>query len=48
MDAEGRILAVGLPAPDRYWHLRGDLGAARLPPGVPQASKRQLMDIAWY
>lgn len=48
VDAEGRILAVGLPAPDRYWHLRGDLGAARLPPGVPQAAKRQLMDTAWY
>lgn len=45
---QGWIQTIGLPAPTLYQHIRGDLGTAALPPGVPAVTKRGPIRGLWY
>ncbi|WP_439673365.1 hypothetical protein [Embleya sp. MST-111070] len=45
---KGWIRAVGLSAPDLYFHVRGDLGRASLPAGVAAGTERGPIGGVWY
>ncbi|MDH6116996.1 hypothetical protein [Kitasatospora sp. GAS204B] len=45
---KGWIQTVGLPAPTLYQHIRGDLSAAVLPPGIRAVTKRGPIGGIWY
>ncbi|MFF4485764.1 hypothetical protein ACFY0F_04585 [Streptomyces sp. NPDC001544] len=44
----GWIQTAGLPAPTFYQHIRGELHAAALPPGVPAVADRGPVSGVWY
>lgn len=44
----GWIQTTGLPAPHFYLHIRGDIDAARIPPGTQAASQRGPIGGLWY
>ncbi len=44
----GWIQTTGLPVPDRYLHIRGDLSRGAVVPGVQAASSRGPLPRLWY
>jgi hypothetical protein len=45
---KGWIQTIGLPTPDLYLHIRGELGKGSVLPGVPATTERGPLPGLWY